>query len=78
MWYTARYTRRRACVTPNFTRSTKLRGAQHSPELAFRSTNLFVPENLIFPALGDLKGWWFEHAMSVFGLLISAPRMRLV
>ena len=28
-----------------------LRGAKRSPELAFRSTDFHVPENLIFPAL---------------------------
>ena len=33
------------------TGSTKLRGAQRSPELAFRSTDFRVPENLICPAL---------------------------
>ena len=42
---------RRTCVPPNVTRSTKLRGAQHSPELAFRNTASCVPENQIFPAL---------------------------
>ena len=35
----------------NVTRSAKLRGAQRSPELAFRSTDFRVPENLIFLAL---------------------------
>ena len=42
---------RRTCVLSNITSSTKLRGAQHSLELAFRSTDFRVPENLIFPAL---------------------------
>ena len=31
--------------------STKLRGAQRSPELALGSTDFHVPENLIFPVL---------------------------
>ena len=42
---------RRACVLSKVTRSTKLRGAQHSPELGLRSTDFRAPENLIFPAL---------------------------
>ena len=33
------------------TRSTKLQGAQHSPDLGLRSTDFRAPENLIFPAL---------------------------
>ena len=33
------------------TGSTKLQGVQRSPELAFRSTDFRVSENLIFPAL---------------------------
>ena len=33
------------------TRSTKLPGSQHSPELALRSTEFCAPENQIFPAL---------------------------
>ena len=41
----------RTRVPPNVTRSRKVRGAQHSPQLAFRSTDFYVPENLIFPAL---------------------------
>ena len=42
---------RRTGVLPNITRSTKLRGAQRSPEIAFRRTDFCVRENLIFPAL---------------------------
>ena len=42
---------RRTRVPPNVTRSTKLGGAQRSPEPAFRSTDFRVPEILIFPAL---------------------------
>ena len=41
----------RTRVLPNVTRCTKLRGAQRSPEIAFRSTDFCVLENLIFPAL---------------------------
>ena len=37
--------------TSNVTRSTKLRVMQCCPELAIRSTEFRVPENLIFPAL---------------------------
>ena len=33
------------------TRSTKLRGAQRSPELGLRSTDFRAPENLIFQTL---------------------------
>ena len=39
---------RRTRVPLNVTRSTQLRGAQRSPELALRSTDFRVPENLIF------------------------------
>ena len=35
-------------VPHNVTRSTKLRGAQRSPELAFRGADFRVPENLMF------------------------------
>ena len=42
---------RQTHVPPNVTRSTKLGNRQHFPELAFRSTDFHVPENLIFPAL---------------------------
>ena len=42
---------RRKRLPSNVTRSVKLRGAQRSPELAFRSTDFRLPENLIFPAL---------------------------
>ena len=46
-------------VPPNVTRSTKLRGAQRSPEIAFRSTDFCVPKNLIFPALySDVGTHW--------------------
>ena len=37
-------------VPPNVTRSIILWGPQRSPELAFRSTDFCVAENLIFPA----------------------------
>ena len=46
IWCTARYNWIKAPVPTNNTRSTKLRGAQRSPELVFRSTDL-LPENLI-------------------------------
>ena len=42
---------RQTRVLPNVTRSTELRNAHRSPELAFRSTDFGAPENLIFPAL---------------------------
>ena len=51
IWCMARYTMRRARVLSKVTRSTKLRGAQRSPELGLRSTDFRAPENLIFPAL---------------------------
>ena len=47
-WHTASYTMRRRHVSPHVTRSTILWGVQRSPELAFRSTDFCVPENLIF------------------------------
>ena len=47
----ARYTMRLTHVPTKITKSTKLRGTQCSPELAFRSTDFCVPENLIFPSL---------------------------
>ena len=51
IWCMAGYTMRQTCVPLNITRSTKLRGMQCSPEIAFRSTDFCVPENLNFPAL---------------------------
>ena len=51
IWYTVRNTMKQICVPPNATRNTKLRGAQRSPELAFRSTDFHLPENVIFPVL---------------------------
>ena len=47
IWCTMRWTH----VPLNVTRSTKLEGAQCSPEIAFRSMDFRVPENIIFPAL---------------------------
>ena len=48
-------------VPPNATRSTKLSGTQHALELAFRSTDFHVPENLIFPALAGGLGALGAH-----------------
>ena len=42
---------RRTRVPCKMTRSTKLQGAQRSPELGLRNTDFRAPENLIFPAL---------------------------
>lgn len=39
---------KRTRVPSDVTRSTKLRGAQRSPELIFRSIDFLVPESLIF------------------------------
>ena len=50
IWCKARYTMGLTLVPSNVTRSTKLRGAQHSLELAFRM-EFCLPENLTFPAL---------------------------
>ena len=50
MWWMLRNMRWK-CVPPNVTRSIKLWGAQCSPELAFRSMNFCLWENLIFPVL---------------------------
>ena len=43
----------RTFVAANITKSKNLRGAQRSPEFAFRSTDFCVPENLLFPALAN-------------------------
>ena len=51
IWSTVRYTYTQWGKLCNVTRSTKLRGTQHSPELALSSTDFCSPENLIFPAL---------------------------
>ena len=51
IWCTARYMMRQTRVPPNITKSTKLWDAQCSPELAYRSMEFCVPENLIFLAL---------------------------
>ena len=45
---------RRTRVPPKVKKSTQLQGPQCSPELAFRSTDIRVPENLIFLALQSL------------------------
>lgn len=42
---------RGTCVPCKVMKSTKLQGAQRSPELVLRSTDFCAPENLIFPAL---------------------------
>lgn len=42
---------RRPRVSSNVTRSIEIRDVQRSPEVAFRSTDFRVLENLIFPAL---------------------------
>lgn len=51
IWYTTRYTMRQTRVPPHVIKSTKLRGVQRSPELAFRRKDFCVPENRIFPVL---------------------------
>ena len=51
IWCMERYTVKQTLASHNVTRSTKLRGAQRAPELAFRSTEFHSTENLIFPAL---------------------------
>ena len=51
IWYRTTYKMRQTRVPPNITRSTKLRGTQPSLQLAFRSMDFHVPENLIFSAL---------------------------
>ena len=53
IWYRARYTMRRTRVPPNVTRSTKLRDAQLSPELAFRSVDFLVYQKTEF-----FQPWW--------------------
>ena len=60
---------RQTRVPRNVTRSTKLRGAQRSAELALRSMDLRVPENLIFPALS--KWDWVRP-----GVWVLARRIR--
>ena len=61
---------RRTRVPPNVTRSTKLRGGQRSRELAFKSTDFLVPENLIFLALLLVKSMnnlsYFNSAWNFF------------
>ena len=51
IWYTTKYTTRCSRVLPNITRSTQLRGTQRSPEIAFKSTDVLVPDILTFLAL---------------------------
>ena len=55
IWSMARYTMRQARVLSKVTRSTKLQGAQCSPELGLKSTNFRAPENLIFLALISMR-----------------------
>ena len=50
---------RRTCVPCKVTRSTKLRGAQRSPELGLRCMGFRAPENLIFrPCKRELFWDW--------------------
>ena len=42
---------RQTSVTYKVTSSTKIQGAQHSPELGLRSTKFHAPGNLTFAAL---------------------------
>ena len=64
---------RQTRVPPNVTRSMELRGAQRSYELAFRSRDFCVPENLIFPALR-----YFDSSMAFLNLssLLSLLHLR--
>ena len=62
IWCTTRYTMRQTCVSHKATRCTKLRGTQHSAELALRSTDFRALENLIFPALKPHSSPWFSAA----------------
>ena len=55
-------------VPSKVTRSTKLRGAQCSPELSLRSTDFRAPENLIFPAL-DFEMFHKIGALKTFAKL---------
>ena len=45
----------RTRVPSKVTGSTRLRGAQCSPELGLRSMDFRAPENLIFPALAQTQ-----------------------
>ena len=55
---------RRTRVPRKVTRCTKLRGAQRSPELAFRNTDFCALENLIFLALSDVLSMF--HSILLF------------
>ena len=61
---------RQTLVPCNVTRSTKLRGAHHAPELVLRSMEFQSPENLIFPALYKiLKTQEVERMFFIFIVL---------
>ena len=60
-WYMVRW----ICVLHKITRSTKLQGMQHSPELVLRSTDFHAPENLIFPALGSPQNFFWHLLMNL-------------
>ena len=66
---------RRTHVPPNVTRSTKLWGAQCSPELAFRSTDIRVPANLIFLAMFSIVNEWGDILINwpncLFGIKVN-------
>ena len=55
------------------TRSTKLWDAQCSPELAFRSTDFHVPENLISPALNYQIKIKNKNNLNIFILNLVLP-----
>ena len=71
-WYMVRHTKRQTHVPPNVKRSTKLWGVQCSSESAFRSTDFYVPEKLIFPAqeARNFRRWVFAC------LLFLSPRIK--
>ena len=74
IWCTTRYKMRRTRVPCKMTRSTKLWGAQRSPELGLRNMDFRAPENLIFPALQS----FYLQTFLFFNPLMSCPLQELV
>ena len=67
IWCMTSYTMRRAHVSSKVTRSTKLQGAQHSPELGLGSMDFRAPENLIFQPCASM----LCHSLMTLSLMMT-------
>ena len=78
IWYTTKYTTRCSRVLPNITRSTQLRGTQRSPEIAFKSTDVLVPDILILLALKSVIQCMYSKKMFLYIKTVSNQKVKKV